>query len=112
MLKLLEVRASDLGRQGVWEDKYRTLPGQVMTNDQITHAWNTTRKAMFEDEADDNEAKDEAAGLTNRKRRKLNHGRFNTWLFLRFGCKEEMRNILRHGCSEDIIPRLQDISES
>ena len=35
VLKLLEVRASELGRPGVWMDKYRTLPGQVMTDDQV-----------------------------------------------------------------------------
>ena len=70
VLKLLEVRASELGRQGVWEDKYRTLPGQVMTIDQITHAWNTTLEALFKDEADGNEEKDEEAGLTNREREK------------------------------------------
>ena len=64
VLKLLEVRASELGYQGVWEDKYRTLPGLVKTDDQLKHAWNTTLKAMFKDEADDNEAKDEEAGLT------------------------------------------------
>ena len=69
-LKLLEVRASELGYQGVWEDKYRTLPGLVMTDDQLRHAWSTTLKAMFKDEADDNEAKDEEAGLTNRQRMK------------------------------------------
>ena len=67
-LKLLEVRASELGYQGVWEDKYRTLPGLVMTDDQIKHAWNSTLRRMFEDEADDYEAKDEEAGLTNRER--------------------------------------------
>ena len=97
--------------QGVWEDTYRILPGLVMTDDQIKHAVNSTLRTMFKGEADDNEAKHEAAGLTNRKRRK-NHGRFNTWLFLRFGRKDEVRNILRYGCSEKITPRLQDISES
>ena len=32
-LKLLEVRASELGYQGVWMDKYRSPPGMVMTDD-------------------------------------------------------------------------------
>ena len=69
-----------------------------------------TLKAMFEDVMDDHEATDE--GLSRRKRRKLNHARFNNWLFFRFGCESEIRNILRHGCSDDIIQRLQDIAES
>ena len=110
VLKLLEVRASELKYRGVWMDKYRSPPGQVMTDDQLKNAWSITLRAMFEDVMDDHEATDE--GLSRRKRRKLNHGRFNSWLFLRFGCKSEIRNILRHGCSDDIIQRLQDIAES
>ena len=35
VLKLLEVRASGLKYQGVWMDKYRSPPGQVMTDDQV-----------------------------------------------------------------------------
>jgi hypothetical protein len=35
VLKLLEVRASELDRRGVWMDKYRSPPGQVMTDDQV-----------------------------------------------------------------------------
>ena len=91
-------------------DKYRSPPGQVMADDQVKNAWNIRLKAMFEDVMDDHEATDE--GLSRRKRRKLNHGRFNSWLFLRFGRKSEIRNILRNGCSDDIIQRLQDIAES
>ena len=83
VLKLLEVRASELKYQGVWMDKYRSPPGQVMTDDQIKNAWNIRLKLMSEDVMDDHEATDE--GIRRRKRRKLNHGRFNSWLFLRFG---------------------------
>ena len=110
VLKLLEVRASELKYQGVWMDKYRSPPGQVMTDDQVKNAWNITLRAMFEEVKDDHEATHE--GVRRRKRRKLNHARFNSWLFLRFGCKSEIRNILRHGCSDDITQRLQDIAES
>ena len=35
MLKLLEVRASQINYRGVWMDKYRSPPGQVMTDDQV-----------------------------------------------------------------------------
>ena len=49
-------------------DKYRSPPGQVMTDDQIKNAWNITLKAMFEAVMDDHEATDE--GLSRRKRRK------------------------------------------
>ena len=91
-------------------DKYRSPPGMVMTDDQIKNAWNITLKAMFEDVMDDHEATDE--GLSRRKRRKLNHGRLTAWLFLRFGRKSEISNILRYGCPHDVIHRLQDIAES
>ena len=40
------------------------------------------------------------------------HSRFNSWLFLRFGRKSEIRAILRNGCTDDIIQRLEDIAES
>ena len=110
VLKLLEVRAAELQYQGVWNDKYRSPLGMVMTDSQTKNAWNVRLKAMFKEVMDDHEATDE--GFSRRKRRKLNHGRFSSWLFLRFGCKSEIRNILRYGCSDDIIQRLQDIAES
>ena len=110
VLKLLEVRASELKYQGVWMDKYRSPPGMVMTENQLKNAWNVRLKAMFKEVMDHHEATDE--GLTRRKRRKKTHSRFNSWLFLRFGPKSEIRNILRHGCSDDIIQRLQEIAES
>ena len=90
VLKLLEVRASELKYQGVWMDKYRSPPGMVMTDDQIKNAWNVTLKKMYEDVMDDHEASDEA--FSRRKRRKLNHSRFRAWLFLRFGSKSEIRH--------------------
>ena len=110
VLKLLEVRASELEYQGVWMDKYRSPPGMVMTDDQIKNAWNVRLKAMFEEVMHDHEATD--AGLSGRERLKRKHSRFNMWLFLRFGPKSTIRNILRYGCSNDIIERLQDITES
>ena len=110
VLKLLEVRAAELQYQGVWNDKYRSPLGMVMTDSQIKNAWNVRLKAMFKEVMDDHEATDE--GLTRRKRRKKTHSRFNSWLFLRFGRKSEIRAILRNGCTDDIIQRLEDIAES
>ena len=68
VLKLLEVRASELEHQGVWMDTYRSPPGMVMTENQLKNAWNVRLKAMFKEVMDDHEATDE--GLTRRKRRK------------------------------------------
>ena len=110
VLKLLEVRAAELQYQGVWNDKYRSPLGMVMTDSQTKNAWNVRLKAMFKEVMDDHEATDE--GLSQRKRRKKVHRRFNSWLFLRFGRKSEISNILRHGCPHDVIQRLQDIASS
>ena len=81
-----------------------------MTNSQIRNAWNVRLKELFEEVMDDHEATDE--GLSGRKRMKKHHSRFNCWLFLRFGRKSEIRAILRNGCTDDIIERLEDIAES
>ena len=68
VLRLLEVRASELKYQGVWMDKYRSPPGMVKTDNQIKNAWNVTLKKLYEDVMDDHEASDEA--FSRRKRRK------------------------------------------
>ena len=110
VLKLLEVRAAELQYQGVWNDKYRSPLGMVMTDSQTKNAWNVRLKAMFKEVMDDHEATDE--GLPRRKRLKKNHSRFNSWLFLRFGRKSEISNILRYGCPHDVIQRLQEIAKA
>ena len=107
VLKLLEVRALVIGYRGVFEDTYRTPPGVVMTVEQMRKAHNVTLRGLFEEDKHDHTQTD--AGLARRWKLRRNHGRFRTWLFVRFGDKEGRKELLKHGCPADVIRRLEKI---